>query len=272
MTPAADRWAADLRSWAIPDELLAAVDESPYGWPQEFWKRRSELARVEDEPVTTGIVRGLLGPEGVLADVGAGRGRASLPLAREGHRLVCVEKDPAMAAGLREDSAGLEVEVVEESWPAASSQMSDVDVVMSAHVVYDVQDIGPFLLAMHRRARSGVVLEVTESHPWSSMAPYYRALHGLERPTGPTATDLTHVIREVLGVDSNIEWWERGGQLWFADWDEIEAFYGRRLVLPLHRRAELRPLLATHVEERAGRLYVGGEARRLATIWWTSDL
>lgn len=271
---AARRWSEQLAAWAIPERLLAAVDESPYGWSQNLWKRRSERARNEEaEPVTTSVARRLLASNGSVIDVGAGRGRASLPLAAEGHPLVAVEKNPDMVAGLREDAArlGANVSIVEKAWPQAADELHPATVVMSAHVVYDVPDIGPFLTAMHRLATSGVVLEVTPAHPWSGMAPYYRALHHIDRPSGPTADDLVEVVEEVVGVVPEVEWWARSGQMWFSDWDEIIEFYGRRLVLPPARRGEVRPLLEPDVTEVDGRLVVGDPVRRLATIWWRTS-
>jgi SAM-dependent methyltransferase len=267
------RWAEQLEGWRIPDALLASVDESPYGWPQRLWKRRSEMASREPEPFTTGVVRDLLGAEGDLIDVGAGRGRASLPLAAEGHRLTAVEADAAMAAGLREDAsaAGLTVAVIEGRWPHVADRVQPASVVMSANVVYDCADIAPFLSAMNAKATSAVVIELTGTHPWASTAPLFRALHDLDRPAGPTVEDLVAVVEEVIGVTPQVERWSREGQMWFEDWDEILEYHGRRLVLPPERRPELRPLLEPEVFERDGRLFVGDGSRDLATIWWTSS-
>lgn len=268
---AAEEWASQLDAWEIPQHLLDQMDGSPYGWPQAMWKRRSELSKVESrEPRTTEIVRSMLGDTGSLIDIGAGRGRASLPLAAAGHHLTAVEPDPAMAAGLREEAAemGVEIEIVEQRWPQAAATAPKAMVVMAAHVVYDCRDIAAFIGAMHASATEGVVIELTESHPWSSLAPYYLALHGLERPAGPTVEDLVAVVEEVLGVEPVVERWSRPGQMWFADWDEILEFYGRRLVLPLQRRHELRPLLESSVVEREGRLFFGDDDRQLATTWW----
>ena len=270
---AAQRWAAALDAWAIPRELLDAADDSPYGWPQSMWRRRTEMARQEAETPTTVIVRGLAGPDGAIIDVGAGRGRASLPLAAEGHPLTAVEPDAAMAAGLGEDAAdaGIAVTVVQGRWPESASEVGPAAVVMSANVVYDVTRIAPFLQAMHDGATMGVVIELTATHPWSSLAPYYLALHGLERPNGPTIADLVEVVTEVIGVEPQVERWSRAGQMWFADWDEITEYYGRRLVLPRPRRAELRPLLGPEVTEHDGHLFIGDGARDLATVSWTSS-
>ena len=271
MTPRAARyWAEQLAAWAIPDELLDAVDESPYGWPVRLWRRRAEAAEAAPEPETTGIVRDLAGPGGSILDIGAGTGRASLPLAEEGHPLVAVEKDPGMAAGLRAEAAerGVTVAVVEGAWPDVAAQVGEADVVMSANVVYDVADIAPFLRAMTDHARRGVVLELTERHPWANLAPWYRALHGLDRPDGPTWEDLVDVVQEAVGVEPEVTRWSRPGGLWYESWDELLEILGRRLVLPLPRRGELRPLIEGDVVEEEGRLYLGSRERCMVTLWW----
>ena len=268
---AAERWRDALVAWAIPDDLLAAAEESPYGWPPELWRRRSVVARTEQEPLTLDVARSLLGSPGSVLDAGAGMGRASLPLAAEGHALTAVERDPGMVAGLRAEAAerGVEVRVVEGSWPEAAPQVGQVDLAVSAHVVYDVQDLAPFLAALDAAARRGVVLEVTESHPWSNLAPYYRVLHGLDRPVGPTVDDLVAVVREVCEVEPRLERWERPAGMWFEDRDEIVAFYRRRLVVPASRSGEVWALIEPQVVEHpGGRLTVGDDVRRLATVWW----
>jgi SAM-dependent methyltransferase len=270
--PAARRWREQLEAWAIPDRLLTAVEDSPYEWPADLWRRRLQRSEAEGgETMTTGLARGLLGDDGSLLDVGAGTGRASLPLAVEGHPLTAVERDPGMAAALRSEAAarGVGVRVLEEPWPEAAPSVETVDVAMSAHVVYDVAALGPFLRAMEDVARRGVVIELTRSHPWSGLAPWFRVLHGLDRPDGPTDEDFVAVVSEVCDVMPAVERWERPGGLWFESHDEILDFYGRRLVLPQSRRRELAALLEPEVRELPdGRLVVGDDVRELTTVWW----
>jgi SAM-dependent methyltransferase len=262
---AADRWRSALEAWALPDELLEAVSESPYGWVPRLWKRRSAASATEERGPTLARVRNLAGrPPADVLDVGAGRGRASLPLVAEGYRLVAVEKDPGMADGLEEEASGLGVRIVRGRWPEAGPEVGTVDVAMCANVVYDVPELVPFLSEMIGRARRGVVVELTETHPWSSLTPWYRALHGLERPAGPTVDDFSAVVEEMTGTEPSVSRWERPGSLWFTGWDEIEEYYGRRLLLPVERRHELRDLLPVVV--RDGRYVVGDEERRMATV------
>jgi hypothetical protein len=173
-----------------------------------------------------------------------------------------------MLAGLGELAAGLPVEVVQGSWPEVAGQVGSHQVSMCAHVVYDVADIGPFVAALADRATAGVVIELTETHPWTHLGPYYQALHRLGRPTGPDADDLASVIEQVVGVSPVLERWNRPADLWFESRDEIIELYGRRLVLPRQRWAELDQLLGPAIIERDGRFLFGTDARQFVTLWW----
>jgi SAM-dependent methyltransferase len=269
-----DRWRRLLEEWALPDELLDTVAESPYGWSPELWKRRAQITHEQGtETPTSEIVRSLLPEEGTLLDIGAGTGRASLLHAFAGASLTAVEKNPELAEGFRLCAAELDVaaDLIAGSWPEVAGSVGIHDVAVCAHVVYDVQDVEPFLLALSDHARGGVVIELTPEHPWSGLAPYYRALHKLGRPDGPTYRDFVEVVTQVCGVQPQVEVWTRPGQVWFESWDEILDHYQKRLVLPPHRREELRDLLAPETERDDGRLYVGSRDRTIVTVWWHTD-
>ena len=257
----------------IPQRLLDAAEESPYGWPPWIWERMSAVARSSPPPITLDIARRLLGDHGSVLDVGAGRGRASLPLAELGHDLTAVEPDAGMADGFEEDAARLRVtaRLVRGRWPAAAAEVPKADVVISAHVVYDVPGIGPFITALNDAARRAVVIEMTYRHPRVVTAPLFTAVHGVDRPGGPSADDLARVILEELDIRPNVERWERPSTLWFRNWDEILAFYGRRVALPTARRPELRSLLEPQVTEENGRMYVGDRVGHHCTVWWRTD-
>jgi SAM-dependent methyltransferase len=60
-----------------------------------------------------------LRPGDRLLEIGAATGKATLPLARRGYRITCIEPGPALAAVARAQLAGFDVEVVErrfEDW------------------------------------------------------------------------------------------------------------------------------------------------------------
>lgn len=221
------------------------------------------------ETPTKRALERLLPSGGSLLDVGAGTGRASLSFAARAHPVTAVEPNPGMAAGLREEAAaaGVPVRVIEGAWPEVAPEAGRHDVTLAAHVVYDVADLVPFLRALHEAARVGVVLEAGERHPWAGLAEYYRALHGLERPDGPTADVLVEVVEEVLGVGLRVERWRSRRGLCFADLQELIEFYGRRLLVPVERSAELADLLMPDVVEEDGWLSLGEEAGAV-TVWW----
>ncbi len=270
MSRAADRWREQLAAWAIPQPLLDAVPDSPYSWSPELWKRAQDSTiEVAGDPTTEKLTE-LLQESGALLDVGAGTGRVSLPFAARGHPVTAVERDPQMAAALRETAAetGLEVDLVEGSWPEVAARVTSHDVVVSAHVVYDVAEIGPFLEALHRTARRGVVLEVTARHPWTPLRPLYATLHDLEQPSGPTADDLVEVIRETLGATPAQERRVGSRTTRFVDRAELLDFYRRRLVLPEARLGELEGLLDPLIVADGDWVVLDLEPHQIVTTWW----
>jgi len=269
---AAARWRAYLEGWALPADLLAAVPDSPYAWPADLYRRRQRADAGSPPTATTRTVIGLLPPGGSLLDIGAGTGRVSLPIAARGYSLTAVERNSGMAAELRAEAeaAELEVRVIEGSWPEAASEAGRHDVVVCSHVVYDVADLAPFLRALHEAARVAVVLEAGQRHPWANLIPHYRALHGLERPDGPSGDLLVEVVEEIVGARPHVERWISAARLPFADLQGMVEFYRRRLLLPVERARELADLLAPDIRETDGWLSLGGETTVL-TVWWETQ-
>lgn len=262
------RWSDQLQAWALPEWLLASAEESPYGWSQNIWKRRSEAAGMREPPLTAAIVRDLLKRPGSILDVGVGRGRASLPLVLDGHRLHGVDESQDMLTGLIEDAAtlGVDVSTTLGRWPDVASDVEVADVVISANVVYNVADIETFLVAMVDHARVAVVIELTEHHPWAHLTDLYRTVHGIDRPDGPTADDLIELAGDVTGIEPIVHRWQRPGQVWFESWEELTNHYGRRLVVPVADRPSLRAVMEADVVERDGRLHVGTDATGFVTV------
>src|SRR5262245_28943019 len=55
-----------------------------------------------------------------LLEIGCATGKATLPLARRGFRITCLEPGPHLAAAARRNLAGLDVQIIErrfEDWP-----------------------------------------------------------------------------------------------------------------------------------------------------------
>ena len=273
MITAAEHWRQQLEDWALPPDLLASVEASPYGWSRRVWKQKGERGLDPDAgSLTTNLVSELAGPNGSVIDIGAGTGRASLPLVRRGHPVTMVEPNANMLASLRELTQTLRrdnrpVEIVDGRWPEVENEVKPHRVAMSAHVVYDVAELVPFLEAMDGIAEAGVVIEMTPNHPWSSLRDLYWEFHQLARPPGPVTEDLVAVVID-LGREPQIQRWNHPSDMVYETIDEIVEMTGRRLVLPPARWPELEERLRPRIVGAPGAYQVGPLEREITTVWW----
>lgn len=260
MGGAARRWADALAAWAVPDDLLRAAPEPPWGFPPALFARAAEHALADaDRPSVARAVEAL--PDGgSVLDVGVGGGAASLPLAPPSRLVVGVDEGGEMlatfarAAGAR----GVAHREVQGSWPEVAAEVEPADVVVCHHVLYNVADLVPFVAALTDHARHRVVVELTAEHPQSGLNRLWLALHGVERPTSPTADDACAVLAE-MGLSPRREETERPSLWAGADPTETVAFARRRLCVGPERDPEIAALLEPEDER---------PLRRLVTLWW----
>ena len=263
------RWRDELAAWAIPPEILTAAPESPYGFPAEVFRSRAVRATAGDDPSSRRALEVLV-EGGVVLDVGAGGGAASLPLAPPATRLVAVDPSAELLAGFRADAAarGIEADAVEGSWPAVADAAEAADVVVCHHVLYNVADLAPFVRALDDHARRRVVVELTDEHPLAWMRDLWLVFHGIERPIGPTAEDAREAIA-ALGFDVRREDRLRrelaGG---FAGRADAVALVRRRLCLPASLDADVEERLGDRLTESDGLWSVGPRDQVVATLWW----
>ena len=266
---ALERWRHELAGWAIPDEILAAAPESPWGFPPELFRTRAERTPAEPS-ATTRIALEALAAGGDVLDVGVGGGATSLPLAAAANRITGVDESAQMLVGFLGSAreAGVEAGTVEGRWPYASPDAPTADVAVCGHVLYNVGELEPFVRALEAHARRRVVVEITWAHPLVWMADLWRRLHGLQRPTGPNADLAVDAIAE-LGVEVRREDEERvpraGG---FERRDDAIAFIRRRLCLSSDRDAEIAEALGERLVERDGLWAAGPLEHRIVTMWW----
>ena len=187
----ARKWRADLESWAIPPEILAATPESPWALPRRLFARRSEV-RLK-APSTPSFERAFeaLEPSGTVLDVGTGGGAACLPLAPRTTSLTAVDCDEEMLELFRAlaKRVGLPAHTALGRWPEIAGEIGPVDVVTCHHVFYNVADLVPFVNALSDHARRRVVVEMTALHPLSFLNPLWERFRDLSRPSAPTATE-----------------------------------------------------------------------------------
>lgn len=260
---AARHWADALAAWAIPQEILdAAPERQPWRFSPEVFAWTPERAATEGPVVTPSRRRALeaLGEGGTVLDVGAGGGRASLPLSPPATFVTAVDSSAELLEVFAEaaDREGVDHRIVLGAWPEVAPEVAPADVVVCHNVAYNIADLPPFVRALSDHARRRVVLEVTVHHPASNLNEAWRALHGLERPTSPTADDAIAVLEE-MGLEIRWEASERVVHAAGRDRADMVAHARQRLCVGPERDAEIAELLGADA---------GRPLRRIVTIWW----
>jgi CTP:molybdopterin cytidylyltransferase MocA len=157
-----------------------------------------------DDPVLAALL-GLVRSGDRWLDVGAGAGRFALPIARaldpSGGEVVALDASPSMLEGLREiaeDHAIENVRTTEARWPppdGSAAAAVTADVVLIAHVGYDVDEIGPFVDAMEAASRRMCVAVMMDRAPASGADPFWPPVHGEARVALPALPDFIELLR-----------------------------------------------------------------------------
>lgn len=166
------------------------------------------------------------------------------------------------------EAAGIEAFTVVGTWPDVAARVEAADVVVCGHVLYNVQDLPPFVEALTNQARRRVVVEITDRHPWAWMNDLWVTFHGIERPSGPTAGDAAKALAE-LGVDARRQTYVAPPlPAGFDRREDAVALVRRRLCLPPERDPEIAGALGERLKERDGLWSAGPSEQRLVTLWW----
>lgn len=250
-------WRSSLEKWAIPQEILDSAPQSPWIHPVENFRPKGDLH--VQVPSRLRALEALTGDRPSVLDVGCGGGRAAFGLVPPATHVVGVDHQQGMldvfAAEAR--ARGVDSDVVLGDWPDVADATPECDVVVCHHVFYNVQDLRPFVTALHSHARSRVVVELPLRHPLSSLSPAWRHFWGLERPDSPSADDALACVRS-LGIDAQCETFavQGWGQPEVTDAEVVNTRI--RLCLTEDRDPDVREFL-----EKNPRM-----TRDLATIWW----
>lgn len=219
MGGAAARWEAALAEWAWPEEIRAAAPADPWSLgPDELdGQRRRTSDHLSPADVAA---REALPRRGTVLDVGCGTGASSVPLRRLAARVTGVDQRGAMLEAFADriaEEPGLlrrlaggapEVRSVQGSWPEVAGEVEPADVAVAHNVLYNVtSDVTGFVTALTDHARQRVVMALTARHPLHWINPYAEALHGIRRPSEPTADLAADVVREATGIVPTVLTW-----------------------------------------------------------------
>lgn len=206
-----------------------------------------------------------------VLDIGSGSGRYVPLLARTVAQVLALEPSPAMRAQLEQrisEEQLTNVTIIADPWPMGDPPR--VDVAISAHVVYGVREIGPFLQAMDAVARRACYLYLGMRHPAAVLSPFWERFHGMARLPLPCALEAVNALHQI-GIPASMEMVPVTNRLRFADADE--ALHDIRLRLrfaPDQRRdAALVAAIGEMLEPEAdGSLAPPRQPRHAAVIWW----
>jgi SAM-dependent methyltransferase len=246
--------------------------EAAFAGGREQWLGRQHLLRthVRHELVARQLAVHLEAEPGTVLDVGAGQGTQAVRLARQGHRVVAVEPDPAMRAAFTR-AAALEPPEVRDRLELVDGELGRLglatddagrrqtyDVVACHGVLMYLADLGPAvveladlvapggLLSLLFRNADALALRPGLRGDWDGVA---RALDDAAAPR-PT-------YRNGLGVQAGADRLEQVASYVSGRRMHVEAWYGVRVLTDaddareVPAEPELSRLLAA--EERVGR-------------------
>jgi SAM-dependent methyltransferase len=247
----------------------------------DYWQHRAahlhrEFARAQDRAMTDpflALVRSHAGPQTGVLDVGAGTGRHTLRLARFVRSVRAVEPSAAMREILLRDIAasGLtNIDVLPHAWPAAGVEPADV--VICAHVLYRVADIGPFVRALDEAARQACfILLRTDGNPLTDG--YWQQVYGLERCPEAGLPDAYNVCLQ-LGLRPHVTMLPASHTAAWDSPDEALQDIAARLFLTEDspQYSQLRTLLGRDLRSTPAGWRVDVAASRQGVIWWEKPL
>ena len=249
------KWKSDLEAWSIPKEIIDKAPESPWIHPPSLF----QIPKLIDLTPSHQKAFEVLPVNGSILDIGCGGGIAAFAMGKKAGLVIGVDHQVEMLEMFSENAKERHIDskVYEGFWPEIESKVEVADIAVAHHVVYNVQDIVPFIKAMNSHARKRVVIEMPQHHPLSNLSEAWKFFWNLDRPVNPTPQDFVDVLSE-LGINAHVQLWD--GQLrQERNMDDAVRFTRIRLCLPAFREAEVRQFLENHP---------ASEIRSLATVWW----
>jgi SAM-dependent methyltransferase len=168
-------------------------------------------------------------PAMTVLDVGGGAGRFALPLALRCQHVTVVEPSPSMGESLRQIAAEARIDNVSllpKRWEEA--EVEPADVILSAHVIYMIEDICAFVAKMVAHARQKAVMLMFMQPPLARYAPFWRRVHGEDKHELPGAGEFMQVLWE-MDIYPDLEMFETRPSRAFKDWQTALETLRRRI-------------------------------------------
>ncbi len=240
--PAAARWAELQAGRGIPPEILIRAESDPWHHDTSYFVAPPVAA---DTPSRDAALA-LLGDGGTVLDVGCGGGDAAFALVQRATHVTGFDQQHDMLDQFASTATarGVPFRTVHGRWPQSASMACAADVVVSHHVLHNIVDLPPFLLALTAAARRGVVVEMLTQHPMAWLDPLWARFHDVHRPPSATTDDALAVLAE-LGVEPDVTRWER-----VSPPRQDPVWVTRRLCLPADRVPEVDAVLGELVRPR----------------------
>ena len=250
----------------------ASAGTQPAG--ADGWARKArQFARAHDRiPQPDAFMRFVLPhlrASDTVLDIGAGAGRHALFLAERVAQVVAVEPSEGMRQQLQARLAGakdMRLTVLPIPWPEVTPRC---DVAISAHVLYGVREVGPFLTAMDAAARRACFVLMGMHQPSFALAPFWERLYGAVRHPLPGALECLNVLHQ-LGIPARLTLVPASRYV-FADRQEALEDLRWRLSLTDDTPDEWLLTAIDDLLEQVGdvRLTPRHQPEHVAVLWWT---
>lgn len=209
----------------------------------------------------------------MVLDIGAGSGRYVPTLAGAAARVLALEPSAAMRAQLQQRVAEerlANVAIIDEGWPQAD--VPPCDVTISAHVLYSVREIGPFLERMARVTRRAAFLLLNIQSPAFFIGAFWQRVYGAPRLPLPGMLECLNALYQ-LGIPANLSLIPSPSRFIYADEQEALNDIRRRLRLAddAHNATIRDELDAVFTRDAAGHLLLRNPAVASAVVWWEHE-
>jgi len=219
-------------------EQVDRVREVPDG--SDFYAPVRSMFRADptrtDDPVLARLLD-IVRPGDRWLDVGAGAGRYALPIARalaaSDGSVIALDASASMLESAREiahDHDIRNITTIHTRWPpedAVALGMLVSDVVLIAHVGYDVESISEFITALESAARREVVAVLMDQMPASAADAFWPPVHGESRVPLPALTEFVELLAD-RGSEPTVER-VTDGRRRFESREALEGFVRRQL-------------------------------------------